>query len=155
MARSLTRLIGRCRPDTRQGHAAGRSCKKALKPARRRLLVDEVRQDWKVSIRRACACLRVDTSLYHYKSKRGDEAALKARIKEITATRVRYGYRGEDVVATLERTCRLVGYPKTIRVDQDSEFISRDLDLWAYQRGVDLDIRVREAHGQCVHRVLQ
>jgi hypothetical protein len=29
--------------------------------------------------------------------------------------------------------------PKTIRVDQGSEFISRDLDLWAYQRGVELD----------------
>ena len=30
-------------------------------------------------------------------------------------------------------------YPKTIRVDQGSEFISRDLDLWAYQKGVILD----------------
>ena len=26
-----------------------------------------------------------------------------------------------------------------IRVDQGSEFVSRDLDLWAYQRGVMLD----------------
>lgn len=33
----------------------------------------------------------------------------------------------------------MVGYPKTIRVDQGSEFISRDLDLWAYTRGVTLD----------------
>ncbi len=51
----------------------------------------------------------------------------------------RFSYRGEDVVATLERTCRLVGYPKTIRVDQGSEFISRDLDLWAYANDVTLD----------------
>jgi putative transposase len=51
----------------------------------------------------------------------------------------RFNYRGEDVVATLERTCRSVGHPRTIRVDQGSEFISRDLDLWAYQRGVELD----------------
>ncbi len=29
--------------------------------------------------------------------------------------------------------------PKTIRVDQGTEFVSRDLDLWAYQRGVELD----------------
>ncbi len=186
-----------------------------------------------MSIRRACACLLIDTSLYHYKSKRGDQAALKARMKEIAATRVRYGYRrihvllrregwavnakriyrlyremdlqlgnktpkrrvkaklredrtdalrtnevwamdfvhdqlatgrkirvltvidtfsrfspavdprfsyrGEDVVATLERVCRTVGYPSIIRVDQGSEFISRDLDLWAYQRGAELD----------------
>jgi putative transposase len=51
----------------------------------------------------------------------------------------RFSYRGEDVVETLDQACRRVGYPKTIRVDQGSEFISRDLDLWAYQRGVELD----------------
>jgi putative transposase len=32
-----------------------------------------------------------------------------------------------------------MGYPKTLRVDQGSEFVSRDLDLWAYTRGVTLD----------------
>jgi putative transposase len=51
----------------------------------------------------------------------------------------RFSYRGEDVVATLDRVCRRIGYPKTIRVDQGSEFISRDLDLWAYRNGVTLD----------------
>jgi len=50
----------------------------------------------------------------------------------------RYAYRGEDVVRTLEETCKRVGYPKTIRVDQGSEFISRDLDLRAYQNDVTL-----------------
>ena len=52
---------------------------------------------------------------------------------------MRYSYRGEDVVATLDRVCVTAGYPKTIRVDQGSEFVSRDMDLWAYQRGVVLD----------------
>lgn len=52
----------------------------------------------------------------------------------------RLSYRGEDVVATLERACRKIGYPKTIRVDNGSEFISRDMDLWAYQRGVILEL---------------
>ena len=51
----------------------------------------------------------------------------------------RFTYRGEDVVATLDRVCQRIGYPATIRVDQGSEFISRDMDLWAYQRGVILD----------------
>ena len=45
----------------------------------------------------------------------------------------------EDVLATLERVCVATGYPKTIRVDQGSEFVSRDLDLWAYAKGVTLD----------------
>lgn len=41
----------------------------------------------------------------------------------------RFSYRGEDVVRRLEQVCFQIGYPKTIRVDQGSEFISRDLDL--------------------------
>jgi putative transposase len=42
----------------------------------------------------------------------------------------RFSFRGADVVETLNRS---------IRVDQGSEFVSRDLDLWAYQRDVTLD----------------
>lgn len=51
----------------------------------------------------------------------------------------RFSYRGEDVVRALEKVCGQIGYPKTIRVDQGSEFISRDMDLWAYRSGVTLD----------------
>jgi putative transposase len=51
----------------------------------------------------------------------------------------RFSYRGEDVVATLDRVCGQICYPATIRVDQGSELISRDMDLWAYQNGVVLD----------------
>ena len=195
--------------------------------------MDEVGAAWKVSVRRTCSVLQVDRSLYTYQSRRGDQAALKQRIKEIAETRVRYGYRrvhvllrregwavnpkriyrlykqmglqmrnkvpkrrvkarlrddrtvatrsnqtwamdfvhdqlatgrklriltivdtfsrfspatdprfsyrAEDVVQALERICSKVGYPKSIRVDQGSEFISRDLDLWAYQKDVILD----------------
>jgi putative transposase len=195
--------------------------------------VNKVCCEWKVSIRRACRVLVVDTSAYHYKSRRRGQADLEKRIKEIAETRMRYGYRrvhvvlrregwmvnikrtyrlytglglqlrsktpkrrvkaklredrspasqpnqtwamdfvhdqlamgkkirvltvvdifskfspvidprfsyrAEDVVMTLERLCGEVGYPKTIRVDQGSEFVSRDLDLWAYTNGVVLD----------------
>lgn len=51
----------------------------------------------------------------------------------------RFSYRAQDVVAALEQTCSAIGYPTTIRVDQGSEFVSRDLDLWAYANGVTLD----------------
>lgn len=189
--------------------------------------------DWGVSIRRACNVLRFDTSTYHYKSRRPDQAGLERRIREICQTRIRYGYRrvhvllrregwrinmkktrriykelglqlrnktpkrrvkaklredrqeaigpndvwamdfvhdqlamgrklriltivdthsrfspatdprftyrGQDVVQTLERVCGQIGYPRTIRVDNGSEFISRDLDLWAYSNNVTLD----------------
>lgn len=195
--------------------------------------MDKVCSEWDVSIRRACRVLSVDTSTYHYKSRRCGQADLEQRIKEIAETRMRYGYRrvhvvlqregwmtnikrtyrlytaqglqlrnktprrrvkaklredrcpasqpnqtwamdfvhdqlamgkkirvltvvdifskfspvvdprfsyrAEDVVMTLERVCGHLGYPRTIRVDQGSEFVSRDLDLWAYAKGVTLD----------------
>ena len=41
------------------------------------------------------------------------------------AVDARFSYRGEDVVQTLERICKIVGYPKSIRVNHGSEFISR------------------------------
>lgn len=51
----------------------------------------------------------------------------------------RFSYRAENVVQTLDMVCVMTGYPKTIRVDQGSEFISRDLDLWAYTHDIILD----------------
>lgn len=42
-------------------------------------------------------------------------------------------------MTTPGRVGRKIGYPKTIRTDQGSEFVSRDLDLWPCQRGVTLD----------------
>lgn len=52
---------------------------------------------------------------------------------------VRQSYRGSDVVETLERGAKEFGYPKTIRVDSGPEFVSKELDLWAYIKGVTLD----------------
>lgn len=188
---------------------------------------------YQVSIRRACGVLRFQKSSYFYKARRPSQAALRKRIKEIAATRVRYGYRrihvllqregwrinakriyrlyveeglqirnkrpkrkvsaklrddrrppqapnevwamdflsdqlfdgrkirvltivdayskvspaidvrarytGADVVATLDRVCAEFGMPRSIRVDNGPEFISRNLDLWAYTNNVTLD----------------
>ena len=98
----------------RQGDAAGRHPPKALKPARKRQLVDHARTTWRVSIRRACLALPVDRSTYHYRSRRTGQAQLIERIKEIAATRVRYGYRRIQVLLRREgwrvntkRVCRL------------------------------------------------
>jgi putative transposase len=223
----------RRRSIARQGDVAGRHPPKTLKPARKRQMVDHARSTWRVSIRRACRALPVDRSTYHYRSRRAGQAQLTERIREIAATRVRYGYRrihvllrregwkvnakriyrlyrelglqlrnktpkrrvkaklrsdrqpatranqtwamdfvhdqlatgrklrvltiidtfsrfspaveprftfcGADVVEILEEVGRQVGFPAAMRVDQGTEFVSRDLDLWAYQRGVILD----------------
>jgi putative transposase len=78
-----------------------------------------------------------------------DQLAMGKKIRVLTVVDIfskfspvidpRFSYRAEDVVMTLERVCGAIGYPKTIRVDQGSEFVSRDLDLWAYTNGVTLD----------------
>ena len=52
---------------------------------------------------------------------------------------VRQSYRGADVVATLERAKVETGLPKTIHLDNGPEFVSKELDLWAFMRGVTLD----------------
>lgn len=59
-----------------------------MTPDRRRLVIDEVRGTWKVSIRRTCAVLQAERSSYHYRSRRPDRAALRTKIKEIAETRV-------------------------------------------------------------------
>jgi putative transposase len=64
-----------------------------LKPNRKRTIVDAVRQDWQVTIRRACLALRFDRSTYQYQSCRTDPADINSRIKEICETHVRCGYR--------------------------------------------------------------
>jgi len=47
--------------------------------------------------------------------------------------------RGRDVVTVLERVADKHGLPRAIRVDNGPEFISKDLDLWAYWNKVNLD----------------
>ena len=55
------------------------------------------------------------------------------------AIQARQSFRGVDVVETLERVSRQLGYPKTIRLDNGPEFISKELDLWAFMHDVTLD----------------
>jgi putative transposase len=59
--------------------------------------------------------------------------------RECLAITVDQRLRGSDVVATME-LLRLCGrLPERIRVDLGSEFISKALDKWAYDKGVTLD----------------
>ena len=64
-----------------------------------------MRGEWGVSIRRACGVFLIDTSTYHYKSRRARQADLEHRIREICQTRVRYGYRRVHVLATHKHWC--------------------------------------------------
>ena len=47
--------------------------------------------------------------------------------------------KGIDVVEVLERVAVKLGFPSSIHVDNGPEFISKDVDLWAYWNKVKLD----------------
>ena len=56
--------------------------------------------------------------------------------RECLAIEVGQGLRGEDVVAVMERLKQMQHrIPHRLQTDNGSEFISRDLDLWAYHKG--------------------
>jgi len=59
--------------------------------------------------------------------------------RESLAIRAGRSLKGMDVVKELERVTKTHGFPKVIRVDNGPEFISKDLDLWAYWNQVKLD----------------
>jgi putative transposase len=196
-------------------------------------LVPELMRRFGCSQRNALRIVKMSASTYLYISRRKDESVLKSRIKEITDTRVHYGYRrvhvmlrreghmdnvkrvyrlyreeglslrlkrprrnkaaqlrqpkqlahaineiwsmdfvadnlfdgrklrmltvvdlytreclaidvgqslkGEDVVRVLNGITERRGLPQTIKTDNGSEFISKVMDRWAYERGVELD----------------
>lgn len=204
-----------------------------MRPSQRRELVPELMQRFGCSQRQALRVVRMSASTYLYASRRKDESVLKLRIKEITDTRVHYGYRrvhvmlrreghmdnvkrvyrlyreeglslrlkrprrnkaaqrrqpkqlahainqiwsmdfvadalfdgrklrmltvvdlfsreclaidvgqslkGEDVARVLTAITEARGLPCTIKSDNGSEFISKVMDKWAYERGVELD----------------
>jgi putative transposase len=59
--------------------------------------------------------------------------------RESLAIDVGQSLKGEDVVNTLNRIAATRGLPSTIKADNGSEFISRVMDKWAYERGIELD----------------
>ena len=87
---------------------------KALRPARKRTLVDQMRSDWSVSIRRACAVIRFDPTTYRYRSRRPCQVALEQRIREICQTRVPFGYRRVHVLLRCEGW--MINQKKTRRI---------------------------------------
>jgi putative transposase len=88
----------------------------ALRPGRKRALVDALRSKWAISVRRACAAIRFDPKTYRYKSRPG-QAALEQRIKENCPTRIRFGYRRVHVL--LRREGWEINPKRTYRIYED------------------------------------
>jgi hypothetical protein len=73
------------RGDARQRHAQGCRIKKMVTPAARREAVARLRSSFEVSERRACAALGVDRTSVRYHGDRPDDAAVRARMRELAA----------------------------------------------------------------------
>ena len=68
--------------------------KKALKPAKQRALVGDIRERYGASQRRVCTTFRFNRKSVQYRPKRNPmNEALLARIKELAMARIRYGQR--------------------------------------------------------------
>jgi putative transposase len=59
--------------------------------------------------------------------------------REALTIEVDQGIRGEQVVSAVSHIAAARGAPRTIRVDNGPEFVSKALDRWAYENGVTLD----------------
>jgi CRP-like cAMP-binding protein len=59
--------------------------------------------------------------------------------RESLAIHVGQSLKGDDVVRVLNAIVQERGQPQTIKTDNGSEFISKVMDKWAYERGVELD----------------
>jgi putative transposase len=64
-----------------------------VKPAQKRAAARFFRAGFRVSERRACRLAGMARSSYRYRSQAADQAALRLRLRDLAAARVRYGYR--------------------------------------------------------------
>ena len=65
-------------------------------------MVEGLQISYEVSTRRACEVLRFGRSLFYYRSRADVQVELKMRLKELVASRVRYGYRRLHVLLLRE-----------------------------------------------------
>ena len=73
-----------------------------MKPAQQRAVVQFFRIGYRVSERRACRVARVARSTHRYRSQARDQSALRIRLRDLAAARVRYGYRRLHVLLQRE-----------------------------------------------------
>src|ERR1017187_6109612 len=77
------------------GHrcAEGRALKKMVSPLAKREAVRVVREEARLSERRACGLLRMHRGSCRYRRRERNDATLRTRLREIAGERPRFGYR--------------------------------------------------------------
>lgn len=59
--------------------------------------------------------------------------------RESLCASAKFRFKGIDVADALDEVVKIHGTPESIKVDNGPEFISKEVDLWAYSHGVKLD----------------
>lgn len=85
-----------------------------MKPAARRELVSHIRQAHQLSENRACGLVGITRWINRYRSRRDRQDDLRMRLKELAASRTRYGYRRLTVL--LRREGRVVNTKRVYRL---------------------------------------
>src|ERR1700686_3271986 len=73
-----------------------------MKPAKRRELVGEIRQAYKLKQLRACGLIQITRWSNRYQSRRDPQTELRVRLRDLASTRIRYGYRRLTVLLRRE-----------------------------------------------------
>lgn len=89
------------------------------RPALKRCVVDYLVRGHGVSERRACRVVQLHRSNRYYRSRKDPRLELRSRMREITQTRVRYGYRRVHVL--LKREGWRVGRSQLFRLYQEEQ----------------------------------
>lgn len=92
----------RRRPDARSPHPAGDRAKKDLNPRARCRLAEWTQAVYRLSQRRAARLIPVHNGTLRYRGTRDRQDALRRRLREIAAVRVRFGYRRLTVLLKRE-----------------------------------------------------
>jgi putative transposase len=88
--------------------------KKAVKPAQKQVLVEFLIVGYKLAKRRACELIGLNPSSYHYQSQAKDQTALKMKLRDLAAARVRNGYRRLHVL--LQREGWQINHKRVFRI---------------------------------------
>ena len=109
-----------------------------VRPAVRRDVVGVLRGAYQVSERRACSAMGFGRSSQRYRSRRDPQVALRMRLRDLAAVRVRYGYRRLHVL--LRREGWAVNHKRVHRLYAEEGLsirtkLPRRKRAWRYREG--------------------
>lgn len=85
-----------------------------VKPAAKKQVAGYIQEEHQLSNRRSCALVGIPTCTARYQSRRGDEVAIRTRLKELALERPRFGYRRLGVL--LRREGHLINLKRVLRL---------------------------------------